>query len=240
MRKDFSLIIPIHNEETILKEAVGSLYKYLETLESLGEFEIILACNGCTDSSEKICKELSKNNPRVKTIIIEGRGLGTAIHQSAHKASYDMMMFYAIDLPFGLSVIGESIDAAVKNKGAVVIGSKGHKDSDVQRSLARTLFSGTISILNNLFFGLGVKDTQGSILFYKAPFRKFDRLMDSPGAFFQTQLLIYSKLSGLRLVEIPVTLKEVRRTRFKLIGDGLKYVSSIMKEKKKLLGSGVR
>lgn len=240
MQKGFSLIIPIHNEEAILKKAVGELYRYLKSLKGLKAFEIILACNGCTDSSVNICKELSSRIPEIKTLEIEGRGLGTAIHESARKASHDMMMFYAIDLPFGLDIIGESINAAAATNGAVVIGSKGHRQSRVQRGLARTMFSFAIAALNNLFFGLGVNDTQGSILFYKAPFKKFDKLMDSGGAFFQTQILIYSKLSGLRLVEIPVSLNEVRKTRFRLIGDGLRYVSSILKEKKKLLGANIR
>jgi len=237
---DFTLIIPIHNEESILGANAVALYGYLKTLAYIDSFEIILSLNGCTDGSEKISAGLEKSHPGIRHIIIDGRGLGTAIKQAAEVASYDMMMFYAIDLPFGLKVIGSSIEAALRHPGAVVIGSKGHPDSDVQRSLARSAFSFTIATLNNLFFGLGVKDTQGSILFYKKPFKRFASLMDSPGAFFQTQLLIYSKVFGAPLVEIPVELKEVRRTRFKLIGDGLKYLSSILREKKKLMSHGIR
>lgn len=237
---EFSLIIPIHNEEPILKKSALALHDYLHSLPNL-RFEIIFACNGCTDNSEKICKELSYSYPKIKYLSIEGRGLGTAIHQAALKASYDMMMFYAIDLPFGLSVIGESIEAALKNGGAVVIGSKGHGKSIIQRSLIRSVFSGTISVLNNALFGLGVKDTQGSILFYKEPFRRYDSLMDSPGAFFQTQILIYSRLSGFKIMEIPVHLKkEMRKTRFRLAGDGYRYVKSIFREKMKLVKGNVR
>lgn len=237
---DFTLIIPIHNEESILAKNAVLLHDYLKTLPFVDSFEIILSLNGCADASEKISRELNRSYPSIRYLTIEGRGLGAAIKAAAMAASYDMMMFYAIDLPFGLNVIGESIEAAVTGGRAVVIGSKGHPASDVQRSLARSAFSFTISTLNNLFFGLGVKDTQGSILFYKEPFRRFSDLMDSPGAFFQTQLLIYSKISGASLKEIPVVLKEVRKTRFKLVGDGLKYLSSILREKKKLLSRGIK
>lgn len=237
---DFTLIIPIHNEEAILRENAVKLHEYLKSLPYLDSFEIILALNGCTDGSERISAELAVSNPRIRHITIAGRGLGTAIKEAALAASYDMMMFYAIDLPFGLQVIGSSVETALKKGDSVVIGSKGHPDSDVQRTLARSLFSFTIATLNNVFFGLGVKDTQGSILFHKEPLRRFADLMDSPGAFFQTQILIYSKVCGADLIEIPVALKEVRRTRFKLIGDGLKYLSSILKEKKKLASHGIR
>lgn len=237
---DFTLIIPIHNEEAILRKNALALHDYLKTVPLAGSFEIILSLNGCTDGSERISKELAAAYPGIRYITIAGRGLGAAIKAAALAASSDMMMFYAIDLPFGLQVIGASIEAAVKNNGAIVIGSKGHPDSDVERGLARALFSFTISTLNNLLFGLGVKDTQGSILFYKGPFKRFGDLMDSPGAFFQTQLLIYGRISGFKLIEIPVVLKEVRKTRFKLAGDGLKYLSSILKEKRKLIAHGIK
>ena len=138
-------------------------------------------------------------------------------------------------------MIGESIEAARRHGGAVVIGSKGHKDSVVERSLMRRLFSSTIAVLNNLFFGLGVKDTQGSILFYGETIRRYHKLMDSQGAFFQTQILIYSALTGYKLVEIPVVLsEELRKTRFSLASDGLKYLSSIISEKIKLMKTGLR
>lgn len=237
---ELSLIIPIHNEEPILAENTIKLYEYLEGLAFLESFEIVLALNGCTDASEEIAERLAKKYPVIKALSIEGRGLGNAIHKAAHSAQYEAMMFYAIDLPFGTSVIGDSIDAAAKNDGAVVIGSKGHKDSVVQRGFMRWLFSSTIATLNNLLFGLGVKDTQGSILFYGETVRRYHKLMDSPGAFFQTQILIYSQLAGFKLVEIPVSLsEELRKTRFSLASDGLKYLSSIFREKIKLIKSGL-
>ena len=140
-------------------------------------------------------------------------------------------------LPFGLEVIGESIKASMAKGRAVVIGSKGHRDSVVERALARTLFSGTISFLNNLLFGLGVKDTQGSILFFKEPITRYGKYMDNPGAFFQAQILIYSRKCGFELMEIPVRLKEeMRKTRFSLAGDGWRYMKALFRERMKLLG----
>lgn len=236
MRTEFTLILPVHNEEPILSRNVAALHEYMERLGSLDSFEIILACNGCTDRSEEISEGLSRRYPRIRHLHMRERGLGRAIKEAVTKASYDMMMFYAVDLPFGLSIIGESIDAALKNERAVVVGSKGHRDSTVERGLMRRLFSVAISVLNRLFFGLDVKDTQGSILFYKEPFRRYGHLMDSPGAFFQAQILIYSRLSGLKLIEIPVTLEmEARKTRFSLAADGLRYIAAMFREKKKLM-----
>ncbi|MDP2690176.1 MAG: glycosyltransferase [Deltaproteobacteria bacterium] len=237
---DITLVIPVHNEAEILRRNAVALHDFLSSCPQLESFEIIFSCNGCTDGSEEICRELSRRYPRIRHIVIAGRGLGNAIRAAVEESSFEAVMFYAIDLPFGLSVIGDSIRASLDNGGAVVIGSKGHPGSSVKRGLMRWLFSSIISTLNKLFFGLGVKDTQGSILFYRKPFKQWGRLMDSPGAFFQAQILIYSKIAGYRLVEIPVTLREVRKTRFRLAGDGIRYLKAICREKIKLLRSGIR
>lgn len=234
-----SLIIPVHNEEAILKRNAVALHDFLASCPRLETFEVILACNGCTDNSEEISRSLSSRYPSIRHLSIDGRGLGNAIRSSVEAASFDAMMFYAIDLPFGLSVISESIKAAIDNGGAVVIGSKGHPASSVKRGLMRSVFSSTIALLNNLFFSLSVKDTQGSILFYKEPFRKYGDMMDNPGAFFQAQILIYSRIAGLKLVEIPVELHEVRKTRFRLAGDGFRYMKAICREKMKLARRGI-
>jgi glycosyltransferase involved in cell wall biosynthesis len=192
----FSLIIPVHNEAPILEANAKALDRYLASVKGL-DYEIILACNGCVDSSVDIAAKLESQNPRIKRLVIEGRGLGTAIKAAAKAAKHEMLMFYAIDLPFGLEVIGESIRASMAKGRAVVIGSKGHRDSEVERALARTLFSGAISFLNNLLFGLGVKDTQGSILFFKEPITMYGKYMDNPGAFFKAQILIYIRKCGI-------------------------------------------
>lgn len=232
----FSLIIPVHNEALVLEANALALDRYLSSIGGL-DYEIILACNGCTDSSEEIAASLARRNSRIVHMSIKGRGLGTAIKAAAGSAAHDMMMFYAIDLPFGLEVIGESVKASVEGRRAVVVGSKGHPASVVERSVARTLFSATISFLNDIFFGLGVKDTQGSILFFREPITKYGRYMDNPGAFFQAQILIYSRKCGYEIVEIPVKLKkEMRKTRFSLAGDGWRYLKAIFRERVKLMG----
>jgi glycosyltransferase involved in cell wall biosynthesis len=232
----FSLIIPVHNEAPILEANAKALDRYLASVKGL-DYEIILACNGCVDSSVDIAARLESENPRIRLLVIEGRGLGTAIKEASKAAKHEMLMFYAIDLPFGLEVIGESIRASMSKGRAVVIGSKGHRDSKVERALARTLFSGAISFLNNLLFGLGVKDTQGSILFFKEPITRYGKYMDNPGAFFQAQILIYSRKCGFELFEIPVKLKEeMRKTRFSLAGDGWRYMKALFRERMKLLG----
>src|SRR4030067_180774 len=104
----FSLIIPVHNEAPILEANASGLDRYLSSIKDL-DYEIILACNGCVDASVDIAGRLERENPRITRLIIEGRGLGTAIKAASQGARREMLMFYAIDLPFREDVIGEHV-----------------------------------------------------------------------------------------------------------------------------------
>ena len=229
----------MHNEEPILEATVLAVERHLGALADLDGFEILLVCNGCQDASPRISAELEQRLPgRVRSLCLETRGLGRAISAGIAAAAYDHVMFYAVDLPFGLEVFDASIAASRHNRNRVVIGSKGHRQSQVPRQLWRGLFSRVASTMNRLLFALEVRDTQGSLLFPKAIFSRYHASMDSPGAFFQAQVVIYGHEMGCELIEIPVRLHpsgEQRRTRFKLVRDGTGYIAAIFRQKYKLL-----
>jgi glycosyltransferase involved in cell wall biosynthesis len=238
-RLSLSVVLPVHNEEAILEQNVLALERHLDSLEQLDAFEVLLVCNGCSDASERVSARLAgRVNGHVRMLCLDARGLGRAIRAGIDAAAYDFIMFYAVDLPFGLEVFDRSIDAALANRNRVVIGSKGHAASHVPRHLSRRVFSSLASLLNNVMFAVDVKDTQGSLLFPKAIVARYGTAMDNPGAFFQAQVVIYGHLMGCELLEIPVRLYasgEQRKTRFKLIGDGARYVAAIVREKYRLM-----
>jgi dolichyl-phosphate beta-glucosyltransferase len=230
-------VLPVHNEEAVLDENIAALERHLAECAAIDHFEILLVCNGCTDRSVEICSTLAASLPGpIRTLELEVRGLGHAIREGIKHSTYDTVLFYAVDLPFGLSVVDDSVRASGVNPGGVVIGSKGHPASVVARSRSRQWFSFAISVLNNLAFDLDVSDTQGSMLFPKDIFVRHPEAMDSPGAFFQAQIVIYGRRMGCPIVEIPVTLEttEPRKTRLKLVRDGLLYLREIVRERRKL------
>jgi dolichyl-phosphate beta-glucosyltransferase len=238
MAASLSVVLPVHDEEPILAANVSAIVSHLATCPALDRFEIILACNGCSDDSVRIARRLGDADPaRITALSLPARGLGHAIREGIAAAAHETVMFYAVDLPFGLSIFDDSLAAAADQPRRVVIGSKGHPRSVVRRGLMRQLFSGFISLANRLVFALDVNDTQGSILFPKEIFRTYQDAMDSPGAFFQAQIIIYGHLMGCTILEIPVHLIEMpgaRRTRFRLVRDGMRYLLAIAREKRKL------
>lgn len=239
MATALSLVLPVHNEAAILERSVLAIRQHLADSPAISDYEILLVCNGCTDDSERIAGDLTRVEPeRIRSQSIAARGLGHAIREGILAARHPTVMFYAVDQPFGLSIIDESIAALEAQPRSIVIGSKGHPQSRVARGAMRSLFSRAIATANRLLFGLQVKDTQGSLLLAKEIVERERAAMDSDGPFFQAQIVIYGHRMGYNVVEIPVRLVERGgdgKTRLKLAQDGLAYLADLAREKRKLM-----
>ena len=68
-----SIIIPVYNSEKYLKKCLQSLLD-----QSYPYFEIIIVNDGSTDSSKKICEELSEKDSRIRVINQENSGVSVA------------------------------------------------------------------------------------------------------------------------------------------------------------------
>ncbi len=68
-----SVVIPVHNGEKYIKKCVNQILK-----QTLSQIEVILVENFSEDSSLEICKELSKQDDRVRLIQSFKRGTSFA------------------------------------------------------------------------------------------------------------------------------------------------------------------
>ena len=151
------------------------------------------------------------------------------LREGIKKAKYEYSMFYAIDLPFGFDVIEDSI-REIKNAD-IIIGSKSHPSSRIKMNPKRKIFSYLYNKLLNIFFHLNIKDTQGSLIFKKSCTMKYIPRLDSSDAFLETQLIIYGKLSNLKIMEIPIELKQNRhKSKIRPFRDGTKMFLQVLKE----------
>jgi dolichyl-phosphate beta-glucosyltransferase len=226
-----SLIIPVHNEQDQLIAALDTLWPHLESLrpQLVPDFEVLLVDNGSSDATNALAQAQVAARPSLRPLRLERRGLGAAIREGVRQARFDLAMFYSIDLPFGVEVVRDSLAALTPDTG-MVIGSKGHPASRVSRPASRRFSSTILQLLLRALFGLRVRDTQGSQLFRVAPVLGRLERMDSPGAFFQVQLVLAVQRAGLAIVEIPVRYSAGRPSRLKLM-DGWTAFTDLMRER---------
>ena len=226
---DISVIIPVHNEEEILEKNLCKIHSSLEKSKLVGKFEIILCENGSKDSTPAIVKNLSKKDPKIKSVILKKRGLGLAIKTGILNARYDIAAFYAIDIPYGADHVVHGLKALKSYDADIVIGSKTvHKSSIIVRSQERKILTKVYHWLVALFFNVN-EDTGGSVMLRKSKIQVFLPGLKVSNPFFITELIIYSKLYNLKIVEIPVFVRDRENPRLRSFRDGTLMFFSLIR-----------
>lgn len=87
-----SVIVPVYNVEKYLNDCVNSLIN-----QSFENYEILLIDDGSTDNSSKICKDLSKNNSKVKYFSKKNGGLSDARNFGVGKSEGEYVTFVDSD-----------------------------------------------------------------------------------------------------------------------------------------------
>lgn len=203
---EISLVIPVHNEEKIIRENLKKISEYLESLRK--EFEIILIENGSTDRTFAIATEISEKDPRVKALSIPQKSLGDALRKGILNANGENLIWYPIDMSVGLGYMPESLDMI--NDCDIVIGSKEHKNSKVERSSSRKIYSRVYNSLVNLLFNLHISDTQCVKTFNRDSIVEIAKETKSGGIVFEVELLYRAIKNGLKIREIPVNVRDLR------------------------------
>ncbi len=224
---DVSVIIPVHNEEEILEKNLSRIYSSLEKSSMVGKFEILLCENGSEDSTPVIVKNLSKKNSKIKSIILKKRGIGLAVKSGILKARHDIVVFYAIDIPYGADYVVHGLRALKSHNADILIGSKTHRKSSTARPRDRAILSKIYHFLVILFFNVK-EDTMGSLMFRKSKIRVFLSMLNASNPSLNTELIVYSKLYNLRIVEIPVFVRDRKDSRLKSFRDGISMFFSLL------------
>ena len=79
-----SVVIPVYNEEKILRRQVQQIIKGLRSKPKTN-YEIVLVANGCTDNTFRICKDLNRRKG-VRTIFLEKADYGYALREGMRAA----------------------------------------------------------------------------------------------------------------------------------------------------------
>lgn len=84
----FSVIVPCYNVENYLKVCVDSILQ-----QSYRQFELILADDGSTDASRRICEFYAENDNRITVIHQENGGVSVARNAGLDRATGEWIVF---------------------------------------------------------------------------------------------------------------------------------------------------
>ena len=145
--KNFSIVIPIYNEEEIIKESTNAIFALCNRTGL--NFEIILSENGSTDSTKTIAQELIKKYPEIKIISNSKPNYGNALKAGFELAKNDLVISFDIDY-YSESFLHEAL--VLDDQYSSITASKRLGSSEDGRRFIRKLATSFFVILLKILF----------------------------------------------------------------------------------------
>ncbi len=218
MDVSYSLVIPSYNEEGRIGDALKSYIKYFES--TYQDYEIIVVCDGCHDSTEDIVKNFSVKNSNILCVAYSDRlGKGGAIQTGLNVAKGRVIGFIDADDAFELQYLKEFFDLLEDGQYDCVIASKwkGKHFWSVKEPLVRKTAGRVWNLLSRILFSLNFHDTQGGMKFLRK--KAWDDIgggFETSGFEFDVELLWRLKKHKFKVFEIYVPSKHREGSTFNL------------------------
>jgi len=222
-----SIVIPIYNEASILREAVVELTDQLSALD--WPYELILAENGSRDRTVEIAQRLSEEIPQVKTFSHGEPNYGGALKEAMLMARGEFVICEEIDL-CDVDFHERAMALLETHQADLVVGSKAMRGASDERPMIRRIATRVINGMLRVSVGFKGTDTHGLKAFRRASLVEVARSCLVDKDLFASEFVIRAERGGVHVVEIPIRVSEKRQPAIHLF----KRVPNVMKNMMKL------
>ncbi len=220
-----SVVIPCLNEAKTIGICIRKAKQAMNQLP-VSFTEIIIADNGSTDGSIKICEE-----ENITVVHVEKKGYGSALHAGITTAKGEWIIFADGDdsydfgeIPVFIPLLQQGYDLVVGNRFDGTI----HKDA--MPFLHRYLGTPVISLIGRRSFHVPLTDFNcGMRALRKDAYIKLG--MKAPGMEYASEMIAKAGLYNLKIAEVPVNLYKDGRGRkphLRTWQDGWKHLRLIL------------
>ncbi|MCK5161504.1 MAG: glycosyltransferase family 2 protein [Candidatus Aureabacteria bacterium] len=237
-RYSVSVVIPAHNEEKILENAVLHTMKTFQSLNL--DFEMIIVDDRSTDKTGQIADSIASCYPNIYCFHHgTNQGSGGAFRTGIAHAVKKYVMFVPVDNPLDI----EDMEAYLPRMNVcdIVVGYR------VER-LGYSGFARFASFVYNrilipLLFNIGLTDVNWIQVYRRNLFSSGTIRFDNSRFFYLVEILVKARRQGLIIAEVPARMKRrmygrATNTRFSVIArtiyDMLKFFWEIREKNKKL------
>jgi glycosyltransferase involved in cell wall biosynthesis len=210
---DVSIVIPVYNEEGILREAVTELVEGLAGAARLRgsplAFEVILAENGSRDGTAALAAHLAEERPEIRTFSLGEPNYGKALRRGILEARGAIVICDEIDL-CDLDFHHRALELLRHRDCAMVIGSKAMKGASDERPLFRRVATRVINGMLRVALDFRGTDTHGLKAFDRQTLLPIVEACVIDRDLFASELVIRASRANLHIIEIPIRLHEKR------------------------------
>jgi glycosyltransferase involved in cell wall biosynthesis len=198
--------MPCLNEAETLQICIEKALGYLERSGVVGE--VLIADNGSTDGSQKIATDLG-----ARVVDIASKGYGNALYGGIVAARGTYVIMGDADDSYDFSSLDQFVER-LRAGDDLVMGNRfrGGIEPGAMPPLHKYLGNPVLSFIGRLLFKSSIKDFHCGL----RGFRRYSMLsigLRTTGMEFASEMVVKSTLGGLRLSEVPTTLKKDGRSR---------------------------
>jgi glycosyltransferase involved in cell wall biosynthesis len=205
-----SVVIPVFNEAAGIERCLVETTAALMQLAS--RFEIIVVDDGSTDGTLEQARRVADKIPGVRIeATTTNAGKGSALIRGMQMARGELVLFADADLEVHPRQFELLYATLVREDADIVIGSKLHRDADIDYPLKRRVLSVGYYIGIRVLFRLPVHDTQTGLKLYRRRVleRVGPRLLVKRFAH-DLEVLVNAHRMGYRIAEAPVVVTRER------------------------------
>jgi len=195
---EISVFFPAYNEEKNIGKTVKDTLSILEKIAV--KYEILIIDDGSLDNTGAISDKLAKENKIIRVIHHKpNQGYGAALKSGFTNAEYEWIATIDADGQFDFSEIEKLYKKTAH--ADIVIGYRLNRQDSVMRKINGWLWT----FLNNLLFGIKVKDVDCAFkLVNKKVIQKITPLESTRGGMISPELLAKAKKAGFVTDQVPV------------------------------------
>jgi glycosyltransferase involved in cell wall biosynthesis len=218
---DVSIVIPVYNEEGILREAVTELIQGLDTVRLALDapdlsFEIIIAENGSRDKTVELAEHLANEMPEVRTFSLGEPNYGKALRRGILEAKGTWVICEEIDL-CDLDFHRRALEHLRHGDADMVVGSKAMKGASDHRPMFRRVATRVLNGMLRVALDFHGTDTHGLKAFHRETLLAIVEECVIDRDLFASEFVIRAGRAGLSVIEIPIRLDEKRPPAINLV-----------------------
>ena len=202
---NFSVVIPVFNEEEIFLDSAKKIYGICKEMNK--PFEIIFSENGSTDNTVNLIQTFINDNDNCYMIRNEIANYGLALKNGFENAKNELIISFDIDY-FSQQFLQQSLN--LNQEFVALVASKRMSESEDKRTIVRKLATSTFVFILKILFRTSLSDTHGMKAIRRNNVQKEINNVISSQDIFDTELLIRIEKSGFKIQEVPAKVNEIR------------------------------
>jgi len=222
-----SIVIPVRNEEIVIKKIIDQLEYELKNLP----YEIIFINDFSTDNSSKIIEEIIKTKQQISLYDNKKRGLGGAITEGINKANGEAVCIMMCDLSDNIDDLKKYYNIIKDEKVDAVFGSRFITGSKINYYPKKKLILNRIfNLATKLLFVSDYNDFTNAFKIYRrnALLKTFPLVSESFNIFLELPLKIISRKMKYKIIPISWTTRIKGDSKFNIKELQSKYLFTLI------------